>query len=115
MNPTPDVAVVVLSTAPDAESADAISRILLEEHLAACVSRIPGVLSRFRWEGEVQDAEEVLLVIKTHASRAPDLTRRLQEAHPYDVPEILVLPVAAGLPAYLDWVRAETAIEEGAG
>jgi periplasmic divalent cation tolerance protein len=105
---TPDVAVVVLSTAPDAAVAEELSRQLVEERLAACVSRVPGVKSLFRWEGEVQDSEEILLVIKTHAHRAPALTRRLRELHPYEVPEILALPVAAGLPAYLEWILEET-------
>ena len=107
----PDVAVVVLSTAPDAETAERLSRSLVDERLAACVSRLPGIKSLYHWEGAVEEAEEVLLVIKTHAARAPELTRRLRELHPYEVPEILVLPVAAGLPGYLEWIRAETGVE----
>ena len=109
-----DVAVVVLSTAPDGETADRIAAALVEERVAACVSRVPAVHSLYRWKGAVESADEVLLVIKTHARRASDLTRRLAELHPYDVPEILVLPVAAGLPAYLDWIRDETRKEEEA-
>ena len=62
----------------------------------------------YRWQEGVEEATEVLLVIKTHARRAPDLTRRLAELHSYEVPEILVLPVAAGLGAYLEWIREET-------
>jgi periplasmic divalent cation tolerance protein len=104
----PDVAAVVLSTVPDAQVAERVARALVEERLAACVSRVPGVGSLYRWQGEIEEAEEVLLVIKTHARRAPELTRRLRELHPYEVPEILVLPVAAGLSSYLDWVREET-------
>jgi periplasmic divalent cation tolerance protein len=107
----PDVAVVVLCTVPDEAVAERIARTLLEERLAACVSRLPGVHSLFRWEGEITAADEVQLVIKTRAARAPDLTRRLTAIHPYSVPEILVLPVAAGLPAYLDWIRTETGKE----
>jgi periplasmic divalent cation tolerance protein len=110
-SPGPDVAVVVLSTAPGETEAARLARILVEERLAACVSRVPGVKSLYRWEGAIEDAEEVLLIIKTHSRRAPDLTRRLRELHPYEVPEILVIPVAAGLAAYLDWVRSETDIE----
>lgn len=104
----PDVAAVVLSTVPDVETAERVSRALVDERLAACVSRVPGVVSLFRWQGGVEESGEILLVIKTHARRAPELTRRLRELHPYEVPEILVLPVAAGLGAYLDWIRAET-------
>jgi periplasmic divalent cation tolerance protein len=105
---TPDVAVVILSTAPDEAAAKRIADILVRERLAACVSRLPGVHSLFHWEGEVVSADEVLLIIKTRAARAPDLTRRLAEIHPSSVPEILAIPVAAGLPAYLDWIRSET-------
>ncbi|NNF06713.1 MAG: divalent-cation tolerance protein CutA, partial [Candidatus Eisenbacteria bacterium] len=91
-----------MTTAPSSEEGTRLAKILVEERLAACVSRVPAVHSHFRWEGEIQEATEELLVIKTHARRAPDLTRRLSEIHPYDVPEILVLPVAAGLPSYLE-------------
>lgn len=104
----PDVAVVVLSTVPDEPTAERIARALVEERLAACVNRVPGVSSIFRWQGAIEQAEEILLVIKTHARRAPQVTQRLQELHPYEVPEILVIPVAAGLGAYLEWIRRET-------
>jgi len=106
----PDVAVVVLSTAPDVETAERMSRAVVEAQLAACVTRVPGVTSIYRWQGEVEEASEVLLLCKTHAERAPALTRMLSELHPYEVPEILVLPVAAGLGSYLDWVREATQI-----
>ena len=109
--PRQDVAVVVLSTAPDAATAEAIGRALVEERLAACVSRLPGVQSLFHWEGGVENADEVLLLVKSLASRTPGLTRRLRELHPYEVPEILVLPVAAGLPEYLDWIRTSVSPE----
>jgi periplasmic divalent cation tolerance protein len=109
----PDVGVVVFSTAPDAAEAERLARTLVEERLAACVSRVPGVKSVYRWREGVEEAAEVLLIIKTHARRAPDLTRRLAELHSYEVPEILVLPVAAGLGAYLEWIREETETVEG--
>ncbi len=105
---TPDVAVVVLSSAPHQEAADRIARVLVEERLAACVSQVPGVKSRFHWNHKIETAEEILLIIKTHAKKAPALTHRLSEVHPYEVPEILVLPVAAGQRSYLDWIRTET-------
>lgn len=104
----PDVAVVVLSTVPDEATAERIARALVEERLAACVNRVPGIGSIFRWQGAIDQAEEILLIIKTHARRAPQVTQRLQELHPYEVPEILVIPVAAGLGAYLEWIRRET-------
>jgi len=102
------VAVVVLSTAPDDETAGVLARTLVEERLAACVSQVPRMRSVYHWEGEVEEVSEVLLIIKTHSRLAPDLTRRLGELHPYEVPEILVLPVAAGSRGYLDWIIAET-------
>lgn len=108
----PDVAVVVLSTAPDPETADRLARALLDDRLAACVTRVPGVTSLFRWQGELEETEEVLLLVKTHATRAPALTRKLAELHPYEVPEILVLPAAAGLGSYLDWVREATEVAD---
>ena len=105
---TADVAVVVLSTAPDDETAGVIARTLVEERLAACVSQVPQIRSVYHWQGEITEAAEILLIIKTHSRLAPELTRRLGELHPYEVPEILVLPVAAGSRAYLEWIMAET-------
>lgn len=105
----PDAAIRLLfSTCPDAASAERIARALVEERLAACVSRLPGMHSTYRWSGAVEQAEEVLLLVKTAADRLPALTRRLCELHPYAVPELVAVDVAAGLPAYLHWVYAET-------
>ncbi len=94
---------VILSTAP-AERAGGIARSLVQERLAACVNVIPAVLSVYRWEGRVQTDEEVLLVMKSVARRVDDLVSRLLELHPYDVPEVLVLPVDGGSARYLEWV-----------
>ena len=113
MTPTPDVAVIVLSTAPSEEIAEHLARSLVDERLAACVNRVPGVQSTYRWEGKVETATEVLLIIKTHSACAPELTRRLQELHPYEVPEVLALPVGAGSAAYLAWIKAATARVDG--
>jgi periplasmic divalent cation tolerance protein len=98
--------VLVLSTVPPAD-ADRIAGALVEERFAACVNLMP-VRSVYRWQGAIQRDDELLAIIKTTAERAPALTARLRELHPYDVPEILVVPVADGLPAYLDWVAGET-------
>jgi periplasmic divalent cation tolerance protein len=100
---------VVLITAPDAESGARLARTLVEERLAACVNAIAGVRSVYRFEGAVHDEPEVLLVAKTRADRAEALLQRVLAIHPYDVPEVLVLPAVSGSPAYLDWVRAEAA------
>lgn len=96
------VAVVVLCTFPDVEKARAIAAELVERRLAACVNLLPGVESIYRWEGKVERAGEVLAVIKT--TRYPELETALKELHPYEVPEILALPVAAGLAGYLKWL-----------
>lgn len=97
--------VVVLCTAPPAV-AEALAHRLVDERLCACVNIVPGLRSVFRWQEQVDVADEVLLVCKTTRSSAERLEARLTELHPYDVPEVLVLAVAGGLPAYLEWVRA---------
>lgn len=97
------------STCPDAASADLIARTLVSERLAACVNRLPGVQSTYRWHGHVEQADEVLLLIKTTADRLDQMTARLRSLHPYELPELVAVEVRAGLPAYLDWVSAETA------
>ncbi|MCA8952424.1 MAG: divalent-cation tolerance protein CutA [Planctomycetes bacterium] len=100
---TATAAVVVLCTAPPSSGRE-LAQQLVEERLCACVNVLPAVLSCFRWEGRVESAEEMLLVVKTTAAAAPKLRARIVELHPYDVPEVLELPVAGGLPAYLQWL-----------
>ena len=100
---------VALTTAPDAEAAARIARVLVEERVAACANLVPQVRSIYRWQGRIEDDSEVLLVIKTRADRVDALAARLRALHPYEVPELVVLRVESGLDAYLDWVRAETA------
>lgn len=82
---------------------------LVESGLAACVTRLPGGRSTYRWQGVVHTADEELLVIKTVSDRWPALREAVRRLHPYDVPEILALPVADGLAEYLDWVAESTA------
>ena len=101
--------VVVLVTAPNIGAASGMARALIDERLAACVGILPSITSVFRWEGQTKTATENQLVIKTTASRIDELVARVKALHPHEVPEILALPVAAGLPAYLQWVVAETA------
>lgn len=100
---------VALTTAPDLETAGRLARALVEEGLAACVNMLPGVRSIYRWEGEVHDDAEVLLVVKTSAARGDALVERLASLHPYDVPELLLLSVVGGSEAYIDWVRGQVA------
>jgi periplasmic divalent cation tolerance protein len=100
--------VAVLISAPDADTARRIGRTLVEERLAACVNVIPGVSSIYRWKGAVEEAAEVLLVVKTRAARADALAARVRTLHPYELPEVVVLPVRGGSRAYMQWVAAES-------
>jgi periplasmic divalent cation tolerance protein len=96
-------------TMPDAERAASMARILVGESLAACVNIVPGVLSIYRWEGRLQEEDEVLCLIKTRPANLDRVQRRIVELHPYDVPEILAFTVDEGSPDYLDWLKAATA------
>lgn len=100
--------VVVLSTAPDAAVAERLAAQLLEENLIACTSLMTGVVSIFQWQGASQRENEVLMVMKTARHRVPRLMQRVPELHPYEVPELLVLPVEAALASYCSWVVGET-------
>lgn len=100
-----DDVVIVVSNAPDALLAKRIAHVLVEEGLAACVNLGPPGLSMYMWEGKLEGAEEIPLTMKTTAARAAALVGRLKQLHPYQVPEVLVLPVTAGLASYLEWVR----------
>ncbi len=95
---------LLLSACPDAASADRIATALVEEGLAACVTALPGARSVYRWQGAIERADECVLLIKALAGDYPALERRLLALHPYDVPELLALPVLAGNPAYLAWL-----------
>lgn len=99
---------LVLTTVPDRETGARIVRALVDERLAACGNLVPGVTSIFRWEGAVQEEAEVLVLLKTRGGAVERLVRRVAELHPYEVPEVLSLPVGAGLPAYCGWVAEET-------
>jgi periplasmic divalent cation tolerance protein len=98
----------VFTTAPDAEVAATLARTLVGERLAACVNVLPGARSIYRWQGQVQEDSEVVLVIKTAMNRAEALAARINDLHPYDLPEVLVLPVTGGSRPYLDWITTET-------
>lgn len=102
--------VVVLTTLPDEAAARALARRLVEERLIACANVVPAVTSIYRWEGEVRDEAEVLVVMKTTRDRMPEVESRIAELHPYDVPEVLGLPSSGGSRPYLDWVTAEVGV-----
>lgn len=95
---------LVLSTVASEEDGERLARTLVEKRVAACVNVVPGVTSFYRWEGNVQRGEERLLVIKTRADRFEDLRSALVELHPYDVPEVIAVPITTGHGPYLSWL-----------
>ena len=97
-------ALLVLTNLPDRESATAMATALVERGLAACVNNLGACRSTYRWQGRIESAEEFPLLIKTTADRYPALEAAVGELHPYDVPELVAVDIAAGLPAYLDWL-----------
>jgi len=104
-----DAAIVVLCTAPaEGDAAERLARGLVEAKLAACVNLMPNLRSFYTWQGKLEDAAEVQLVIKTQHARYPELEAWLRANHPYDEPEILALPVIAGSPSYLAWLSEQT-------
>jgi periplasmic divalent cation tolerance protein len=99
-----DTFVIVLTTMPPGEGAEALARTLVEERLAACVNLLPPMQSVYRWKGDVQQEAEQQLVMKTTRARLDALTARLAALHPYDVPECLVVPVERASEAYGTWL-----------
>ncbi len=104
---------VVLSTTPTVTEGLNLGRQLVEERLAASVNVLPGARSVFFWEGRVQEADEAVLLIKTHRERYGDLERRLLALHSYSVPQVLALPVVSGSAAYTAWLRESVTRAEG--
>ena len=99
---------LVITNTPDPETAEHIARHLVEGHLAACVNRLAPCRSVYRWEGEVEEAEEIPLLIKTTIARYPEVEAAIRALHPYELPEVVAVRVERGLPAYLAWVAQET-------
>ena len=99
--------VVVLITTEADEEAQLISRVLLEQRKAACVSIVPGVSSLFWWQGKIDSSQESLLVVKTKASLLDEVVELVKEIHSYDNPEIIALPVLGGSQDYLEWISKE--------
>lgn len=99
---------VVVSSVPSDEAGRRLARALLEERLIACANLVPGVTSLYRWEGEVREEGETLVVMKTRAELVPRLVERIPRLHPYELPEVLAMRVEDGLPAYCRWVLDET-------
>jgi periplasmic divalent cation tolerance protein len=101
-------ALLVLTNLPDAASARALAEHVVAERLAACVNILAPCRSVYRWQGEVEVAEEVPLLIKTRTNRYAALEAAIRARHPYELPEIVAVPISHGLPAYLGWLAAET-------
>ena len=100
--------IIILITAGSSAEATTIARALVDEHLAACVNIVPGVRSLFFWEGVTQEADEVLMICKSRMPLMDSVIDLVRSLHSYTVPEIIALPVAAGLPSYLAWVKEST-------
>jgi periplasmic divalent cation tolerance protein len=101
-------AIVVLCTCPDEAAAERIASALVEERLAACVNRVPGIASTYRWQGKVERERECLLLIKTTSERFDALRERIVALHPYELPEVIAVDIALGHAPYLAWIATET-------
>ncbi len=99
---------LVFTNLPDDASAEKLSRQLVEARAAACVNRLAACISTYRWNNDIETAAEVPLLIKTTRAAYPRVEKLIRESHPYELPEIIAVPVTAGFPAYLDWVNGET-------
>lgn len=95
-------------TCPDMESAKAIASALLQQKLVACVNLLPGMLSLYRWQGEMEEASEIVFIAKSRAACWEDLSRLYCELHPYEEPALVALDIKNGLPGYLSWIDHET-------
>lgn len=104
---------LVLSNLPDRDSALRLARAVVEQGLAACVNVLGGCTSVYRWKGAVETAEEVSVLIKTRESLYPQLEEAIRGLHPYELPEVIAVRLAAGFADYLQWVRVETTVTAG--
>ena len=104
-----DQALLVLTNVPNLECAQLIARTLVEARLAACVNLLPAVQSIYRWQGQIEEATEITLLIKTTSQQVDSLQTAIVKLHPYDVPEIIATPIVAGYAPYLQWIATETA------
>lgn len=112
MEPNPQLmdadTLLVMTTCPDEACAESLSTHLVEENLASCINRLPGINSVYRWEGELKTGTEVLLLIKTASTCWERLEAEIKRLHPYELPEIIAVPITAGHKPYIDWIKAGT-------
>jgi periplasmic divalent cation tolerance protein len=95
---------IIFCTCPNKDIAEQIARLLVTSNKAACVNILPGITSIYQWEGQIESAEEYLLLIKTHKNNYPAIETDLRNHHPYKLPEIIAVPIEHGLPEYLHWI-----------
>lgn len=105
---TMEEVILIFTNMPDVQSAHALARRLVELRLAACVNILHGVQSVYRWQGEIEEANEITVMMKTTRARYAEIESAIKESHPYQVPEIIALPIVEGLPAYVGWIAQET-------
>jgi periplasmic divalent cation tolerance protein len=108
MNAILEKPLLIMTNVPDADVAQRIAQALVEQRLAACVNILPGVKSVYRWQGVVEESNEHTLLIKAARLRYAEVEAAIKALHPYQLPEVIAVPVAAGLPAYLAWIEQET-------
>jgi len=95
---------IIFCTCPDQDTAKKIARLLVANNQAACVNILPGITSIYRWQGQLESAQEHLLLIKAHKDHYPAIETTLRAHHPYELPEIIAVPIERGLPEYLNWI-----------
>ncbi len=105
-------AIVILTNLPDQASAERLARRLVETRLAACVNILAACVSTYRWDGAVETAHEIPVLIKTLRTHYHKVEQCVRECHPYALPEIIALPIVAGLPDYLAWIATETSDDQ---
>lgn len=103
--------ILIITNLPDKASAEMLAQRLIAERLAACVNMLAACTSVYHWQGNVETAQEIPVLIKTTRQHYEAIEQTIREVHPYELPEIISVPLAGGLPAYLDWVAAETTIQ----
>ncbi|MDH3325344.1 MAG: divalent-cation tolerance protein CutA [Gammaproteobacteria bacterium] len=101
---------LVQTSCPDNDSAIVLAQRIIKEKVAACVNVLPPVTSIYEWKGEIKQDSEVLLLIKIQKCRYPDLQALICATHPYELPEVIAVPISEGLPEFLSWIRDETSV-----
>lgn len=104
--------VLIISNFPDHESADALAKALIDQHLAACVNLLSPCTSVYRWQDNIESAAEIPVLIKTRRQHYDRVEQLIKMMHPYELPEVIMVPIMGGLPAYLQWVADETHLSD---